>query len=548
MTGACPYGTDMNDAEVDLLLEDNAAANRPGRFYDGNAWVTVVPEKIEPPEGTEKREKRLTSVRGSTSSSLLDDTPVPPVLDGDGKILVTIPSFRDGQHCGNALEELFNNAADPDNIVVSLIEQQHEDDPSCLEVYCVAMGGVEIIKRKTVQGNSITLFSNDVAKKKCPRFNQIRVVRVQDNFAKGPPWSRVLGRRSLGNEEFCLQTAAHSSFVEHWDEKVRKEWILANNEFGIISNPPKPKDEPNPEEVPRTCSVDFLEEEELPHYSSLPEGKVENLEEPLLAHTWSPGFSFSKCHLEEAAPADGFLPYVSSNIEAFARYARFWTRGYDVYTPTQNIVYRQSGAPNPSKLEWINLWAGRKSIIRDKSLQRIRSYLEIDQNTDDDEDGVPDKLDNLGIYGIGKRRTLEQMNEFVGIDLDEGESRSADAPCGNFKWVPYNSEISPMENLKSNPNDLDPQPEYPMRTNLTFEISYARSARVTDFDALGEDPIMSSMKKYTSSGNSQSEELPLGTIFILWFLGLVIWCYVYVILPPNRPKKRKKRRKDTKNK
>jgi len=520
----------MNDAEVDLLLEENVADNRVGRFYDGKTWVTVVNEKKDPADG----EEPLSFVRRSLSPSL-DDRPETPVLDGDGNILVTIPSFRDGQHCGDALGELFNNAADPDKIVVSVVEQQHENDPSCLEVYCVSMGGVEVIKREEVQGNTINIFSNGIAKEKCPRINQIRVVRVQDNFAKGPPWSRVLGRRSLANEEFCLQTAAHSSFVENWDEKVRKEWILANNEFGIISNPPKQKDETNPEEVPRTCRVEFLEEEELPHYDPDPDGKVENLEEPLLAHSWSPGFSFSKCHLEEAAPADGFLPYVSSDIEAFARYARFWTRGYDVYTPTQNIVYRRAGVANPSKLEWINKWAGRKSIVRDESLKRIRSYLEIEGN--DDDESIGEKLDNLGIYGIGKRRTLEQLNEFVGIDLGEQQSRSADAPCGNFKWVPYNSQISPMENLKSNPNDLDPQPEYPMRTNLTFENHYKSS--LIDFDALGKDPLLPSLHK------SQSEDLPYGTLFILWFLGLSLWCYVYVILPPNRPKRRrKKRRKD----
>jgi hypothetical protein len=57
------------------------------------------------------------------------------------------------------------------------------------------------------------------------------------------------------------------------------------------------------------------------------DGKVEGLEKPLLSHGWSAGFSFSKCHLEEAAPYDAYTPYVMG-VEQFARYARFWTRGY----------------------------------------------------------------------------------------------------------------------------------------------------------------------------------------------------------------------------
>lgn len=143
---------------------------------------------------------------------------------------------------------------------------------------------------------------------------------------------------------------------------------------------------------------------------------MENLKNPLLSHTWSPGFSFAKCHLEESAPYDGFTPYVAG-VEAFSRYARFWTRGYDVYTPTRNIVYHNYN-PNPDGhgvMEWDKPWKRR---IKNKSLNRVRSYLEIP-----DAGGPGFKLDNLGIYGLGKRRSLKQLNEFVGIDLAKQQSR-----------------------------------------------------------------------------------------------------------------------------
>lgn len=146
------------------------------------------------------------------------------------------------------------------------------------------------------------------------------------------------------------------------------------------------------------------------------DGKVENLKKPLLSHTWTPGFSFAKCHLEESAPYDGYTPYVMG-VEAFARYARFWTRGYDVYTPTKNIVYHNYN-PNPEGhgvMEWDK---PKRRRIKNKSLARVRSYLEI---PDAGEPGL--QLDNLGIYGLGKRRTIKQLNEFVGIDLVKQQSR-----------------------------------------------------------------------------------------------------------------------------
>ena len=140
-----------------------------------------------------------------------------------------------------------------------------------------------------------------------------------------------------------------------------------------------------------------------------------------MAHTWAPGFSFAKCHLEESAPYDGFAPFVSSDIEAFARFARFWTRGYDVYNPTQNIVFRkQESKPNEHKMEWFNKWKGRKERSLALSLRRIHSFLQI---LGEGEVGV--KLDNLGIYGLGKRRTLKELNDFVGIDLEAQQPRSA---------------------------------------------------------------------------------------------------------------------------
>ena len=40
----------------------------------------------------------------------------------------------------------------------------------------------------------------------------------------------------------------------------------------------------------------------------------------------------SKCHAHRKTPYDPNLPHVFDGDE-FAKYARLWTRGYDVYTP-----------------------------------------------------------------------------------------------------------------------------------------------------------------------------------------------------------------------
>lgn len=56
------------------------------------------------------------------------------------------------------------------------------------------------------------------------------------------------------------------------------------------------------------------------------EAKAIDLEKPLLSHSWSAAYSFSKCHLEESVPYDPFSHYAMP-VEQFVRYARMWTRG-----------------------------------------------------------------------------------------------------------------------------------------------------------------------------------------------------------------------------
>lgn len=529
----------MNDQFITVIAEEDAEkrGHAGGRFYDGTSWESVAPKKKDPIEDPPKKKEHhnpLTFFRRRSLSTLAaskkDKTPVAPIVsldddDGDdGKILVTIPSFRDGKLCGETLVELFAKASDPDQVVVNLIEQQNEDDAYCVEVYCQYSAKANVIERESFRDQTRVLSDNE-ERAKCPRFDQIRVVRISDHFAKGPAWARALGRRNLGNEGFCLQTSTHSSFAQDWDEKAKAEWLEANNEFAVISNPPKAKGDAEQDRlsVPRTCRVNFLEDEELPHYDPHADGMVEKLRTPLLAHTWSPGFSFSKCHLEEAAPSDGFLPYVSSDIEAFARYVRMWTRGYDVYTPTQNIVLRKPNDPesNVHRTEWIDNWRGRKTTMLLKSLKRIRSYLGIPGRVDNE--ATPQKLDNLGLYGLGKRRTLSQLNEFVGIDLTGKKSRSPDATCGNFEWVPYNSEISPLENLHSNPDNLDPQPEFPLRTQMTFDNDYDE-----DLDGADDDMVLRFLSIRKDITNGRPGDLPYDTLFVLWVLGLIVYCFVHV--------------------
>lgn len=91
-----------------------------------------------------------------------------------------------------------------------------------------------------------------------------------------------------------------------------------------------------------------------------------------------------------------------------------WTRGYDVYTPTRSLVFH-SYQPQPENHD-INEWfKQRRDRIRTRSISRIKTSMEFKDGDTSDAAKA-----NMGIYGIGKRRTLTQLNKFVGMDMAQG--------------------------------------------------------------------------------------------------------------------------------
>eukprot|EP00538_Stauroneis_constricta_P002268 CAMPEP_0119557434 /NCGR_PEP_ID=MMETSP1352-20130426/9100_1 /TAXON_ID=265584 /ORGANISM="Stauroneis constricta, Strain CCMP1120" /LENGTH=510 /DNA_ID=CAMNT_0007604541 /DNA_START=109 /DNA_END=1637 /DNA_ORIENTATION=- len=413
------------------------SAGQP-RVFDGTEWSSVL--ENEPQFSLKQRLQRQ---------------PMMPVFNGNGQIFVSIPNFRDGKRCGETIASIFEAAQNPDQIIVGVMEQNHANDKFCIESYC-EMQDKSIYSRKKVRADAYKLIAED-SKSACPRIKQIRSVAFHNLAAKGPVYARSLTRKVVGDEEFCLQVDAHTRFAKGWDDKLKHQWAAARNEFGIISTVPASIEDMEQEAaVPRQCGVQFTDTR-VPAFQS--DGKVESISKPLLSHAWSAGFSFSKCHLEETAPYDPFMPYVVG-VEQFVRFARFWTRGYDVYTPTENIVFHDLN-PQPEGHgtdEWMEI---RDDRLRRKALDRARSILQLP----DGDDQL--NLNNLGLYGLGNRRTLKQLADFVGLDMDQGLVLP-NRGCANDTWVPYDANTSPMENLFSNPNDLEPQPEFVFRMNPTF--------------------------------------------------------------------------------
>ena len=110
--------------------------------------------------------------------------------------------------------------------------------------------------------------------------------------------------------------------------------------------------------------------------------------------------------------------------------------------------------------------------------------------------------------------------------------------CANLKFVPYDADISPTDNLYDNPNDLDTQPEYPMRTELKFYEQVEQIiAPPLDFDTEAEAAL-----GFKADSEATAEKYPFppaSTMLTLWFMGLALWC-VFFMNSAGKKARRKK--------
>ena len=99
-------------------------SSRP-RVFDGAKWELVDDRtKADREQGPQQVGKER-------------QFPLPPMLDKDnGKIFVSIVSYRDGKRCGQTLLNLFEKASEPEQIFVGLVEQNKPEDAKCIRVFC----------------------------------------------------------------------------------------------------------------------------------------------------------------------------------------------------------------------------------------------------------------------------------------------------------------------------------------------------------------------------------------------------------------------------
>ena len=300
-----------------------------------------------------------------------------------GKIFVQIASYRDPQLVPT-ITEMLKYAKNPENLVFGICWQYDDTEP-------------------------IDIYDNN------PQF---RVSKHHYSESEGLGWARNVTNQLHDGEEFTLQLDSHHRFLEGWDEMMVQDYKQASK----MSKKPILTTYLTPFNVEKAnecrchlnntpCLMSQYEFSSDKLLMSMP-WFIQDYKERntvIKARTMSGHFYFVKSKFIKEVPYDPDI-YFGGYCEETTMSVRAWTSGYDFFSPYRQYIwheYTREGRPK----HWED--HGSKSETKKTSTERdVFARKKTRQIFDIEDNGI-----DLGIYGLGKARTLHEYEVFGGFDF-----------------------------------------------------------------------------------------------------------------------------------
>ena len=319
-------------------------------------------------------------------------------------IFVSMASYRDEQ-CAPSLLDMYSKAKSPQSIFVGIVEQHDE-----------SQGDVECMPKEWLQCQHGAF---------CPSDN-IRIRRILPKDAKGPTYGRYIGALLYGGERFFMQVDSHFRVVTHWDAIAIAMYLRIPYPKPVLSH--YPEGWHNPEDKTgvnapldnRQTTTYLCKARVLPELGYLRlDGFVVTRRAMARPQPWAAaGFLFAYGRMIEEVPFDPHLDFVFDGEEILYS-ARMWTHGWNIYSPSENIIYPYYYRTKAKRF-WGLLppdWTSR----RDAAQRRIQSFLEIYQYNTTTPIVDPATTEQAVIiererYGMGRTRSINDWYAYIGND------------------------------------------------------------------------------------------------------------------------------------
>lgn len=296
------------------------------------------------------------------------------------RIFISIASYRDPE-LQWTIKSAIENANNPDNLYFGVVHQGVDS---------------ELFDIQTIKNMSL--------------------IKMHPKEAKGAGYARAKAMELYSGQEYFLQIDSHTRFAPGWDLICIDQLNRAKNISGhsrvllsyfpapfepernggmfLVKNNPKIKDYPTRQRILLNKRKQWTAER-FEFDSKLKEN-------PELSQTVLGGFMFSDGSIVNEIPYDPEISFFGEEI-CFAM--RSWTRGWDIYSPSKNIVYHFYSRGGYSKI-----WKDRN--LRGMSWKEIEeiSYSKQKRVLCGEEEGV---------FGAGNIRTLAEYEIFTNTNFKD---------------------------------------------------------------------------------------------------------------------------------
>ena len=235
-----------------------------------------------------------------------------------------------------------------------------------------------------------------------PKF---RIIDVPHHRAGGCCYARSQAQALYGGEDYVLQLDSHHRFEQGWDDTLIEMMRQTGSEKPIITAYAGSYDAEQgkhdcvpwvirPKPFSRDGSLQFIPVK-MPDW--------ENRTTPYKARIASGHFMFTLGKHCLEVPYDPELYFLG---EELVMAVRSFTHGYDMFHPHRIVVWHQYHRDGRSKF-----WGDKPQTHRDLdkvSKERVLKLMGMEHNQHD-----------LGKYGLGSVRTLEEFESYTGIHFKE---------------------------------------------------------------------------------------------------------------------------------
>jgi hypothetical protein len=243
---------------------------------------------------------------------------------------------------------------------------------------------------------------------------RVSYLRIDPVDARGPCWARALAMTLYAGESWFLQLDSHMDFDTHWDVRLidQARALLPGRTGVVLASYPNPFTLENGQPVHKVVGDRVLAHVVKPNTGFDPghlvltfEAHPVPVEEPLPGFHLAAGCLFAPGRFAVEFPYD---PRLYFHGEEQALTLRLYTHGWDIFHPPGlplYHLYNVGEAAGKRPMHWDPAEDARRAVRwseREKlSRQRLGDLVA----------GAP-----LGVYGLGRARTLADYAALSGID------------------------------------------------------------------------------------------------------------------------------------